>query len=117
MKILALHGLGSSYSLLKEQLRPFIKELGTSCQFVFLDGATTVEEDLVRDPATFTVTPILLSFASTAVRLWANMPFYSYATGFTTLEVREAFDRIDKFIKGNDPSMVSWVSASEPPWP
>lgn len=39
MKILALHGLGSSSSLLKEQLAPFMRVLGSDYQFEFLDGA------------------------------------------------------------------------------
>lgn len=39
MKILALHGLGSSASMLKEQLAPFIRALSPEYQFTFLDGA------------------------------------------------------------------------------
>jgi predicted esterase len=39
MRILALHGLGSSCSLLKDQLAPFMRALGKEYQFNFLDGA------------------------------------------------------------------------------
>ena len=39
MKILALHGLGSSASMLKGQFAPFIRDLGPSYLFTFLDGA------------------------------------------------------------------------------
>lgn len=39
MKILALHGLGSSGQMLREQLAPFVKQLGPNYQFKFLDGA------------------------------------------------------------------------------
>jgi hypothetical protein len=35
--------------------------------------------------------------------LGANPPFYSHATGFTPLQVREAIDRIDTFIEENGP--------------
>lgn len=38
MKILALHGLGSSTSMLQQQLAPFVRDLGASYQFTFLDG-------------------------------------------------------------------------------
>ena len=39
MKILALHGLGSSGAMMKAQLAPFIKAFGAGYQFVFIDGA------------------------------------------------------------------------------
>ncbi|CAI7639664.1 unnamed protein product [Penicillium bialowiezense] len=84
MRILALHGLGSSSSLLKEQLRPFIQELGPSCQFIFLEGEITCG----RGPA---------------VPLWANPPFYSHATGFSPVEVCQTIERIDQFIEANGP--------------
>ncbi|KAK9860168.1 hypothetical protein MYU51_010509 [Penicillium brevicompactum] len=84
MRILALHGLGSSSSLLKEQLRPFIQELGPSCHFIFLEGAVTCG----RGPA---------------VPLWASPPFYSHATGFSPAEVHQTFQRIDQFTEENGP--------------
>lgn len=39
MRVLALHGLGASGGLLKKQLAPFIRGLGASFQFIFLDGS------------------------------------------------------------------------------
>ncbi|KAI1756767.1 serine hydrolase FSH [Xylaria castorea] len=84
MKILALHGLGSSASMLKEQIAPFIRDLGPSYQFTFLDGAVTCR----RGPG---------------VPHWASGPFYSYATGFSPPEVRDALTRLDEFVKEKGP--------------
>ncbi|KIX00551.1 uncharacterized protein Z518_09616 [Rhinocladiella mackenziei CBS 650.93] len=84
MKILALHGLGASGALLKDQLAPFIRELGASYQFVFLDGAIPCG----RGPA---------------VPGWEPGPFQSYATGFSPQEMRETLQRIDVFVKENGP--------------
>ena len=84
MKILALHGLGSSSQLLREQLRPFIKQMGSSYQFKFLDGAVPCE----RGPG---------------VPAWASGPFYSFATGFTPSEMRDALSKIEGFIRDHGP--------------
>ncbi|EFE45127.1 EF-hand calcium-binding domain protein, putative [Trichophyton verrucosum HKI 0517] len=48
MRILALHGLGSSSSLLKEQLTPFSKALGREYRFIFLDGGIPCERGPVE---------------------------------------------------------------------
>ncbi|KAF7532111.1 hypothetical protein G7054_g8245 [Neopestalotiopsis clavispora] len=86
MKVLALHGLGSSGAMLEAQLAPFIKSFGPSYRFVFLDGDISCG----RGPAT-------------AVPAWADGPFQSYAPGFSPKEMREALHRIDTFIKQNGP--------------
>ncbi|KAI3320945.1 serine hydrolase FSH [Xylariaceae sp. AK1471] len=84
MKILALHGLGSSASMLREQIAPFIRDLGPSYQFTFVDGAIPCG----RGPG---------------VPQWASGPFYSYATGFSPPEVRDALTRLDDFVKEKGP--------------
>ncbi|CAI7600649.1 unnamed protein product [Penicillium glandicola] len=84
MKILALHGLGSSTWMLQQQLAPFVRELGTSCEFTFLDGAIACG----RGPG---------------VPDWVSGPFYSYTTGFSPLEMREALDRLEDFIQERGP--------------
>ncbi|KAH8743187.1 serine hydrolase FSH [Diaporthe sp. PMI_573] len=84
MRILALHGLGASGAMLKAQLAPLIRGFGPDCQFVFLDGAIPCG----RGPA---------------VPSWESGPFYSYATGFTPREMREALHRIAVFIKLHGP--------------
>lgn len=38
MKVLALHGIGSSSALLKKQLAPLIVLLGPDYDFIFFDG-------------------------------------------------------------------------------
>ncbi|KAF1970334.1 hypothetical protein BU23DRAFT_582091 [Bimuria novae-zelandiae CBS 107.79] len=84
MKILTLHGLGSSASMLKEKIAPFIKELGPRYQFTFVDGAIPCG----RGPG---------------VPRWAKGPFYSYAAGFSPPQVQDALDRLDHFIKEKGP--------------
>ncbi|KAH8701451.1 serine hydrolase FSH [Phaeosphaeriaceae sp. PMI808] len=84
MKVLALHGLGASGALLKNQLAPFIRGLGASYQFAFLDGSIRCG----RGPA---------------VPDWEPGPFQSYATGFSPQEMHEALQRIDNFVRENGP--------------
>lgn len=38
MRVLALHGIGTSASILKKQLAPLVNELGPNFEFVFVDG-------------------------------------------------------------------------------
>ncbi|KAF2271300.1 uncharacterized protein EI97DRAFT_388231 [Westerdykella ornata] len=84
MKILTLHGLGSSASMLKEQIAPFMRELGPSYQFTFVDG----EIPCGRGPG---------------VPHWATGPFFSYAAGFSPPQVQNALDRLDQFIREKGP--------------
>ncbi|KAF2203110.1 hypothetical protein GQ43DRAFT_390710 [Delitschia confertaspora ATCC 74209] len=80
MKILALHGLGSSAAILEEQLSPLASHLGHNYHFTFLDG------------------PILCG-KGPGVPNSASGPFYSHTTGFTATEIREALDRIHTFVQ------------------
>ncbi|KAJ4296100.1 hypothetical protein N0V88_004802 [Collariella sp. IMI 366227] len=68
--------------MLKEQLRPFIRDLGPDYQFSFMEGAIPCG-------------------SGPGVPNWASGPFYSYATGFTPSEVRDALGRLDAFIHEN----------------
>jgi pimeloyl-ACP methyl ester carboxylesterase len=84
MKILALHGLGSSAAMLKEQLGPFMRELGPSYRFTFVDGAVPCGH-------------------GPGVPHWASGPFYSYTTGFSPSEVQDALSWLDQFVEENGP--------------
>ncbi|KAK9800102.1 putative Serine hydrolase FSH domain-containing protein [Seiridium cardinale] len=84
MKILALHGLGSDASMLKNQLAPFTKALGPSFRFTFLNGE-------------------VLCSKGPGVPSWASGPFFSYTTGFTAAEMRHALNRLDEFVRERGP--------------
>ncbi|KAK3934592.1 serine hydrolase FSH [Diplogelasinospora grovesii] len=83
-RVLALHGVGSSASILRDQLSPLITELGPGYEFIFLDGAVERE----RGPG------MTLSYLG---------PFYSYTKGYTPAEIRDALDDLGEFIKDNGP--------------
>ncbi|PSR80252.1 inducible nitrate reductase 2 [Coniella lustricola] len=84
VRILALHGVGSSGALLKSQLAPLMLQLGTKYQFVFMDGAI----ERPRGPG--------MPAASSG-------PFYSYTTGYSPREITEALEDIDIFIEDFGP--------------
>ncbi|OBT82868.1 hypothetical protein VE02_08557 [Pseudogymnoascus sp. 03VT05] len=84
MKILALHGLGSSSAMLKEQFACVIRDLGPSYSFTFLDGAISCN----RGPG---------------VPPWASGPFYSHSASFTPGGMRDALDNLDVFTNKHGP--------------
>ncbi|KAI0848911.1 inducible nitrate reductase 2 [Daldinia vernicosa] len=83
-RVLALHGVGSSAEIVKDQLAPLTRELGPRYEFVYLDGAVERE----RGPE---IAPYYLG------------PFYSYTRGYTMAEIREALNGIDQFVNDNGP--------------
>ncbi|KAK1977530.1 inducible nitrate reductase 2 [Colletotrichum cereale] len=83
-RILALHGVGSSASILKEQLTPLQRELGSWFEFVYLNGAIERE----RGPG------MAASYPG---------PFYCYTAGYAPADIRDTFDDLDDFIQENGP--------------
>ncbi|CRG86671.1 hypothetical protein PISL3812_03681 [Talaromyces islandicus] len=84
MKVLALHGVGSSSAVLKEQLAPLVSQLGPGYQFTFIDGAISCD----RGPG---------------IPKWFQGPFYTYARGFSPTEISEALEQLNAFIEENGP--------------
>ncbi|KAI2782381.1 inducible nitrate reductase 2 [Daldinia loculata] len=83
-RVLALHGVGSSAEIVKGQLAPLTRELGPRYEFVYLNGVAEIE----RGPE---------------IAPYYQGPFYSYTTGYTAAEIREALDNLDQFVKENGP--------------
>ncbi|KAM0812554.1 putative Serine hydrolase FSH domain-containing protein [Seiridium cardinale] len=79
VKVLALHGVGSSAVMLEQQLAPLIQDLGASYKFTFLDGSVSCERGPGMPP-------------------WSPGPFYSYSTGYSPSEMKEALDDLHEFI-------------------
>ncbi|KAI8960757.1 inducible nitrate reductase 2 [Daldinia sp. FL1419] len=83
-RVLVLHGVGSSAKIMKDQIASLAGELGSDYEFIYLDGAVETE----RGPG---IAPHYLG------------PFYSYTTGYTTAEIRDALDDLDQFVQENGP--------------
>ncbi|RWA13362.1 hypothetical protein EKO27_g1710 [Xylaria grammica] len=83
-RILALHGVGSSATILKDQLSVLLEKVAPNCDVHYLDGC--VERD--RGPG---------------MASYYQGPFYSYTTGYTPREIREVFEDIDDFINDHGP--------------
>ncbi|KAI1827689.1 inducible nitrate reductase 2 [Xylaria intraflava] len=83
-RILALHGVGSSAAILKDQLSVVLSQLGPTCEVHYLDGGI----QRTRGPGMASHYP---------------GPFYSYTTGYTPSEMREAFEDIDAAIEDYGP--------------
>ncbi|KAI1811936.1 inducible nitrate reductase 2 [Poronia punctata] len=84
MRILAFHGVGSSGAILRDQLSVVLSQLGPHYEVHYLDGS--VERS--RGPGMASYYP---------------GPFYSYTTGYTPREMREAFEDIDAAIEDYGP--------------
>ncbi|KAK5996869.1 Esterase alnB [Cladobotryum mycophilum] len=83
-RVLALHGVGSSGTILRDQLTPLVRALDPNYEFVYLDGAIETQ----RGPGMAPYYP---------------GPFYSYTTGYSPKEIRDALDDLDDFIQENGP--------------
>lgn len=83
-RILALHGVGSSSSILRIQLAAVIKDLGPGYEFTFCDGAFTRD----RGPGMASHYP---------------GPFYSYTAGYSPSDIRETLEDLDDFIQDCGP--------------
>ncbi|KJZ77789.1 hypothetical protein HIM_02966 [Hirsutella minnesotensis 3608] len=83
-RILALHGVGSSGAILRDQLAPLAETLGQDYEFIYLDGAV----ERARGPGMAPYYP---------------GPFYSYVTGYSPAEIYDAFDDLEEFIEDNGP--------------
>ncbi|KAI0116920.1 inducible nitrate reductase 2 [Daldinia grandis] len=83
-RVLALHGVGSSAEIVKDQLAPLTRELGLEYEFVYLNGVVEIERGAEIAP-------------------YYSGPFHSYTTGYTTAEIREALDGLTQFVKENGP--------------
>ncbi|KAJ5972285.1 uncharacterized protein N7479_002203 [Penicillium vulpinum] len=84
MRVLALHGVGSSGAMLKKQLNPLAVQLGQTYQFTFFDGVVSCN----REPG---------------MPEWFPGPFYSYVTGYSPVEMQEVLEDLDSFIEENGP--------------
>ncbi|KID75470.1 Esterase alnB [Metarhizium brunneum] len=83
-RILALHGVGSSAEILRDQLTPVVRALSQNYEFVHLDGAVRRERGPGMAP-------------------YYNGPFYSYTTGYTPAEIRDTLDDLSDFIQDDGP--------------
>ncbi|KAA6415669.1 MAG: hypothetical protein FRX48_00387 [Lasallia pustulata] len=84
MKILCLHGFGSSGKILEGQLAGLIRATDPTYDFVFVDGPVSAP----RGPG-----------VSDAIA----GPYYSHTTGYTTTELEDAADQITSYIEDLGP--------------
>ncbi|KAK1622035.1 serine hydrolase FSH [Colletotrichum phormii] len=75
MRILALHGVGSSAKILESQLLGLMRSVDASYEFVLVDGAVPSHRGPGMSPA-------------------LSGPFYSYATGYSPSEIQAAHHQI-----------------------
>ncbi|KAK4663867.1 uncharacterized protein QC763_502100 [Podospora pseudopauciseta] len=78
MRVLCLHGVGSSGKMLETQLRPFLKAVDPSFDFVFVDGPFPCERG-----------PGMAAF---------DGPFFSHTAGYSPEQMIEAHEHLDRTI-------------------
>ncbi|KAL2760691.1 hypothetical protein ACRALDRAFT_1066831 [Sodiomyces alcalophilus JCM 7366] len=84
MRLLCLHGVGSSGSICESQFQPFVKAADPSYEFVFVNGPVTS----IRGPG---------------MGGEYDGPFYSHTTGYTTGEMVEALDHLEAVMEEMGP--------------
>ncbi|KAH7080818.1 DUF341 domain protein [Paraphoma chrysanthemicola] len=80
MRVLCLHGVGSSGSICETQLRPFLQATDFTYEFVFVDGAVSSP----RGPGVST------EFEG---------PFFSHTAGYSPAEMTDAFKHLEDTIE------------------
>ncbi|KAI1171814.1 inducible nitrate reductase 2 [Nemania sp. FL0916] len=103
-RILALHGVGSSADILKDQLAVVLNQLGPGYEVHYLDGSV----QRPRGPGMpllklLIARMVLQTDESIGMAAYYPGPFYSYTTGYTPSEMREAFEDIDAAIEDYGP--------------
>ncbi|KAI4096090.1 MAG: hypothetical protein LQ339_007054 [Xanthoria mediterranea] len=84
MKILRLHGAGSSGALLEEQMANFRRELDPSFELVFVDGPFESE----RGPG---------------VPEYRTGPFFSHTQGYSPVRIAQAIDYLEDLLEDEGP--------------
>ncbi|KAL2139489.1 hypothetical protein VTI28DRAFT_5101 [Corynascus sepedonium] len=84
MRLLCLHGVGSSGSICESQFEPFVRATDPSYEFVFVDGPAAS----IRGPG---------------MGGEYDGPFYSHTTGYTTKEMTEALDHLEAVVEEMGP--------------
>lgn len=100
-RILALHGVGSSATILRDQLAPLVTALSPDYEVVYLDGA--IERDRGPGMCCFRCSGALPNMSRVGMAPYYPGPFYSYTTGYSPMEIRDALDDLDDFIHDNGP--------------
>ncbi|KAF2129724.1 DUF341 domain protein [Dothidotthia symphoricarpi CBS 119687] len=77
MRLLCLHGVGSSANILENQLRSFLQAVDPAYEFIFVDGPFASP----RGPG---------------VSAHVEGPFFSHTVGYSPLKMAEALDYIDE---------------------
>ncbi|KAL8918474.1 MAG: hypothetical protein Q9172_005415 [Xanthocarpia lactea] len=80
MKILCLHGVGSSGGICESQFRAFLKLADPSYEFVFTEGPARSEK-------------------GPGMGAYFEGPFYSHTTGYSPDEMADALDHLDMTIE------------------
>ncbi|KAK8046021.1 hypothetical protein PG996_014085 [Apiospora saccharicola] len=84
MRVLALHGIGSCSTILKEQLTPLLKQLGQEYQVTYMDGAIHT----VKGPG--------------VPEGWSG-PAMTYAADYTPAAINITMHHLHSFIQENGP--------------
>ncbi|KAF2839931.1 DUF341 domain protein [Patellaria atrata CBS 101060] len=80
MRLLCLHGVGSSARICESQFRPFLKAVDPSYEFIFVDGP-------------------VLSRRGPGIGPHLEGPFYSHTTGYSPKEMQDAQEHLDATIE------------------
>jgi pimeloyl-ACP methyl ester carboxylesterase len=103
MKILCLHGYGTSSEVFRKQLEGFCEALSETYEYVFVDGEVECEGAPGEHASIqFTLTSQLIT-KLTGVERYFTGPFYAYFKTPSTNHIREAHDLIAEIIAEEGP--------------
>lgn len=106
MRILCLHGVGSSGSICESQLRPFIRACDPSYEFIFVDGPAPSDRGPGKTRNSFnTHARVRIIYVSTAngdltsgMGAFLDGPFYSHTEGYDPESMASAIEHLETII-------------------
>jgi predicted esterase len=103
MRVLCLHGVGSSAAICETQLRPFLQAVDSSYEFVFVDGPVLSPRGPGENDTYFSATlwagpghtdEVIAIGVSAAI----DGPFFSHTAGYSTADMVDAFNHLEDTI-------------------
>lgn len=101
MRILCLHGAGSSGAMLETQMTNLRRELDPSCELIFVDGPFECE----RGPGMLTchAVDVPVDNLCTGISAQQDGPFFSHTQGYSPAQMVQAVNHLEDVLETEGP--------------
>jgi predicted esterase len=98
MRVLCLHGVGSSASICETQLRPFLRAVDSTFEFIFVDGPVLSPRGPGKNQRSLHPVNGADTYFAIGVSADIHGPFFSHTAGYSAAEMVDAFNHLEETI-------------------